>query len=266
MSTAKFTKEQQIKTLKQSGRQSERKRTRPGEAVFLYGHHAAFAALANTRREILGVYASKNMESRASSAVGTREVHVEILAPKELNKLVDQQAVHQGIIVKAAPLATLSLSDIIPQSPLIALDQVTDPRNFGAILRVAAAFKTRAVITTRQHRPAESGLIAKAASGGCEYVPIIEEANLVRTLKAAKDAGYWVVGLDGEGGEPFGAIAGHQPLIIVLGSEGHGIRRLTREACDGIYRITLPGPIESLNVASAAAIALQIHFSATGSR
>ena len=141
---------------------------------------------------------------------------------------------------------------------MIALDQVTDPRNIGAILRVGSAFAAGGLVTTRRHRPAESGLIAKAASGGLEHVPLVEVGNLSRALAEARDGGYWIAGLDSQAGAPFAQVAGNRPLMIVLGAEGQGMRRLTREACDGLYRIALPGEITSLNVSTAAALALHL--------
>lgn len=228
----------------------------PGQPVMLYGLHAASAALANPRREILAAFASANVAQKLEAALRARAISVQIETPQALSGRLGAEAVHQGIILQACPLKPVALEEVMPASPLIALDQVTDPRNLGAILRVGSAFAAGGLITTRRHRPAESGLIAKAASGGLEHVALVEVGNLARALAQAREAGYWIAGLDSQAEAAFDDVAGNQPLMIVLGSEGQGLRRLTREACDGLYRIALPGRIASLNVSTAAALAL----------
>jgi 23S rRNA (guanosine2251-2'-O)-methyltransferase len=227
-----------------------------GGPVLLYGFHACAAALANPEREILAVFASANAAERLGPALAGRGLRAEIEAPHELARRLGGDAVHQGIVVEARPLKPARLTDIAPAGPLIVLDQVTDPRNLGAIVRIAAAFAAAGLVITRRHRPETSGLVAKAASGGLEHVPLIEVANLARALGEVRAAGYLVAGLDSAGEALFEEVAGDEPLAIVLGAEGKGLRRLTREACDGLYRIALPGPISSLNVSTAAALAL----------
>jgi 23S rRNA (guanosine2251-2'-O)-methyltransferase len=140
--------------------------------------------------------------------------------------------------------------------PLIVLDQVTDPRNIGAILRSAAAFGVAAVITQDRNAPEETGAMAKAASGALETVPLLRAVNIARTLIALKAAGIWVVGLDAGGGALAGPTLADRRIALVLGAEGEGLRRLTRETCDEIAGLAMKGAMESLNVSAAAAVAL----------
>jgi 23S rRNA (guanosine2251-2'-O)-methyltransferase len=172
--------------------------------------------------------------------------------------------VHQGALLETVPLAEPSLEDILSASPqplLVVLDQVTDPHNVGAILRTAAAFGVAALIMTRRHSPPSSGALAKSASGALELVPVLHVPNLARALGELGDHGVLRLGLDGAADEPIedfirpetmppGAIA------LVLGAEERGLRRLSRDSCDRLVRLTTPGALASLNVSNAAAIAM----------
>jgi 23S rRNA (guanosine2251-2'-O)-methyltransferase len=174
-----------------------------------------------------------------------------------LDHLLGRDIAHQGAALLADPLATPSLQQVLAQrGPLIVLDQVTDPRNVGAILRSAAAFGVAAVITQDRNAPEETGALAKAASGALEKIPLLRAVNIARTLIALKAAGIWTVGLETRAAALSGPSLGERRVALVLGAEGEGLRRLTRETCDEVAGLRMPGKMESLNVAAAAAIAL----------
>ena len=165
-------------------------------------------------------------------------------------------AVHQGIAVLADPLPEQDLADLADASLVVVLDQVTDPHNVGAILRSAAAFGAAALILTERHGPADSGVMAKSASGGLEHVALVRVKNLARALSNLGDMGFLRLGLDSGHTERIESVPKHDKFAIVLGAEGKGMRRLTREHCDLLVSLDMPGAIKSLNVSNAAALAL----------
>ena len=167
-------------------------------------------------------------------------------------------------MLEARPLAPIDVSELPPRGLVVVLDQITDPHNVGAILRTAAAFAVDALVTTERHSPEFSGALAKSASGGLEHVPVCTVTNLARALAEMGDMGYLRVGLDSEAPAPLEAIPLARPLALVLGAEDKGLRRLTRERCDALARLDLPGAIKSLNVSNAAAIALALAYGKVG--
>ncbi len=221
----------------------------------LYGHHSVIEALDNPRRTIRRVMATRNALARIEASLARRGLTPEPVHPGELDRLTGPDAVHQGVALIAEPLVQPTLDEIGPGT-VVVLDQVTDPHNVGAIARSCAAFGVSALITTTRHSPALTGVLAKVASGALEHVPFITVTNLARTLDELKGKGFTLIGLDSEADEAIEAHASDHPVALVLGAEGKGLRHLTRQHCTWLVRLDLPGPIKSLNVSNAAALAL----------
>ena len=139
---------------------------------------------------------------------------------------------------------------------MLILDQVTDPHNVGAIMRSAVAFNAGALITTARHSPQESGVLAKAASGALELIPLVEVRNLSDALSEVAALGFHTIGLDSEGGAELEQSFSAKKVALVLGAEGKGLRQKTRETVDTLARLDMPGVIKSLNVSNAAALSL----------
>jgi 23S rRNA (guanosine2251-2'-O)-methyltransferase len=230
-----------------------------GDGVaILYGWHTVAAALANPRRTIRKILATENAAHRLTSEGFALPVTPEIVRPDVIAARLGPDAVHQGLLVEADVLPALDIEDLAAEGTVLVLDQITDPHNVGAILRSAAAFAVSAVITTARHSPEATGVLAKSASGALDLVPIVTVANLARALTELKERGFLTVGLDSEGETDLSQAALREPLALVLGAEGKGLRQLVRQTCDIRARLELPGAIKSLNVSNAAAIALYI--------
>ncbi len=180
------------------------------------------------------------------------------MSPEDISARAPRDAVHQGLLLEARPLEPIDIADLPANGLVLVLDQITDPHNVGAILRTGAAFAVDALVTTERHSPEFAGTLAKSASGGLEHVPICSVANLARALAEMGDMGYWRIGLDSEATDQLTDETISRPLALVLGAEDKGLRRLTRERCDRLARLDLPGAIKSLNVSNACAIALAL--------
>ena len=225
------------------------------KSYYLYGVHACEAALANDARDVLRMLSTKPMQDRFVSI--RRDVRFEVVEGKVLEKLLPAGAVHQGIALEVAALDGMHLDEVMAEKkPLLMLDQVTDPHNVGAILRSAAAFGVAALIVPYDHAPPEGGVMAKAACGAMDMVPIVTVTNLAQTIKSLKEHGYWIAGLDGTARQDIEKVADYMPICVVMGAEGKGLRRLTAELCDILLKIPMDARMESLNVSNAAAITL----------
>jgi 23S rRNA (guanosine2251-2'-O)-methyltransferase len=236
----------------------------PDGPVILYGWHTVTAALANPQRRIRKLLLTENAARRlADDKIDTR-VTPEIVRPGLIDARLGPDAVHQGLLAEADPLDSPDIGDLPQEGIVLVLDQITDPHNVGAILRSAAAFAVKAIVTTSRHSPEATGVLAKSASGALELVPLVTVPNLARALNQLNDQGFMTVGLDSEGSEDLGAMILRQPLALVLGAEGKGLRQLTRETCSAVARLDMPGEIKSLNVSNAAALALYIGASRLG--
>jgi len=230
----------------------------PRGSVWLHGLHPVAAALANPARRLKRLL----LTEEAEATLQARLPQPWPLAPEradraKLDHLLGRDTVHQGAALLADLLAPAALSAVLErQGPVLVLDQVVDPRNIGAVLRSAAAFGAACVITQDRNAPEETGVLAKAASGALEQMPLLRAVNLARTLAALKAAGLWVVGLDSGGAPLRGTAFAERRVALVLGAEGAGLRRLTRDTCDEIAGLAMPGLMESLNVSAAATVAL----------
>ncbi len=240
--------------------EAEEHRARAGAAkgIWLYGSHAVAAALANPERHLRRLLLTEEAEALMRRRMaGAWPLTPERIDRARLDQLLGRDAVHGGVALLADPLASPSLAEALARpGPVLVLDQVSDPRNVGAILRSAASFGACAVVVQDRNAPDETGVMAKAASGALERMPLLRAVNLARTLGALKAAGLWVVGLDTAGGPLSGPALAERRVALVLGAEGAGLRRLTRETCDELAGLPMPGGMESLNVSAAAAVAL----------
>jgi 23S rRNA (guanosine2251-2'-O)-methyltransferase len=242
-----------------AARDQRRHRARDaGDHVTLYGWHSVVAALANPARRARRLMLTENAARRLAEEGITPAIAPEIVRPDAIDRLLGPDAVHQGFYLEADALPAPTLDTIAPEGIVLVLDQITDPHNVGAIMRSAAAFAVRAIVTTARHSPEATGVLAKSASGALEHVPLLTVQNLARALVALKARGFLTVGLDSEGNAALDGRDLREPLALVLGAEGKGLRQLTRETCDVVARLDLPGAIKSLNVSNAAAIALYI--------
>jgi 23S rRNA (guanosine2251-2'-O)-methyltransferase len=224
----------------------------------MWGWHPVEAALQNPARPAPKRLLATEDRARALAAMFRPETPLEVMDGPAIGALLPQGAVHQGIALKTPPLAPEDLESLAAPARgfLVMLDQVTDPQNIGAVFRCAAAFGARGVILQDRHAPALTGALAKAAAGAIDKVPHAREINLSRALERLDALGWRAVGLDGEAEPSLAAALDARPTVLVLGSEGEGLRRLVREHCDTLARIPMPGGFESLNVSAAAAIAL----------
>ena len=226
------------------------------QSVWLYGRHPVLAALANPERRVERILATRDVAERHAREFAGR---AQVVTREEMAQRLPAGAVHQGIAALVAPLEDAQLEDVLARAGddalVLALDQVTDPHNVGAILRSAAAFGAAGLVVTERHAPADTGVLAKAASGGLEVVPLVRAVNLARTLDLLKEAGFWIYGFDERGEAPLMQLDLKGRVCFVLGAEGEGLRRLTAEKCDRLVTIPTQAALAALNVSNAAAVA-----------
>ena len=234
------------------------------DKVVLYGLHAAEAALANPNRTLLRAVATENAAQRLGPLLAKRGLKAEPAIPRDLDRMLGADTVHQGVLLEAEPLPPVALDEVDPEGILLVLDQVTDPQNVGAALRSAAAFGVAGVVMTERHSPPFSGALAKAASGALDIVPVVLVKNLAQTLTELGECAVLRVGLAEQADLALEQTELTRPLALVLGAEGQGLRRLTREHCDLICRISTKSALASLNISNAAAIAL--HWASLNAR
>ena len=245
------------------GRGTPPPRAGGGRAIWIYGQHAVLEAVRNskrTRHRLIGTPQALEILARSLGAGITPDPMPESVDRADVDSACGPDAVHQGIALLADPLPDLDVEDILEGAPeldvIVVLDQATDPRNIGAVMRSARAFGARAIIVQDRNAPPETGTMAKAASGALEHAPLVRVTNLARAMWSLKDAGYWCLGLAGDGDAVIADVEIPERCVIVLGAEGSGLRRLTRETCDRLVRIPINPDAESLNISNAAAVAL----------
>ncbi|KFE36717.1 23S rRNA (guanosine(2251)-2'-O)-methyltransferase RlmB [Thioclava atlantica] len=238
------------------------KRAAAAETVWLFGLHAVRDALQNPAREKLRLVCSKNAADRLADAIPAGGIEPEIVDVRKFDKHVPLSAdsVHQGAALEVKPLDWGALKDVCYDARLVVLlDRVTDPHNVGAVLRSAEVFGAAAVIAPHRHSAPETGALAKTASGALERQPYLRVKNLSDAMEELRAMGFRLLGLAGEAKMPLRdalAEAGAEPVALVLGAEGPGLREKTRETCDRLTRIPFAGEFGSLNVSNAAAVAL----------
>jgi 23S rRNA (guanosine2251-2'-O)-methyltransferase len=228
------------------------------EGLWIYGIHPVLAALANPRRTVRRIVVTPNAMARLADAGATFATPVEESTPRLLDRLLGGEAVHQGAAVEVAPLPPLSLDTLAAARLIVVLDQITDPHNIGAIMRSAVAFAADGLVSTGRHAPPETGALAKAASGALDRIAWITVGNLARALGEIGEMGFTRVGLDSAADTGIEAAMGGGRIALVLGAEGKGLRRLTRESCDALARLPVPGAVASPNVSNAAVLALHL--------
>ncbi len=256
-------------------RAGRRRSGRSAGAFWIFGVHPVLAALANPRRRIerlaLSPEAAQTWGQRLRKERDPRHdgLNAESLNRRDIDALLPEGAVHQGLAALVEPLDHPAIEDLVSRSQaagdpgsvpnrrvILLLDQVTDPHNVGAVLRSAAAFGAQAVVALDMGAPEESGTLAKSASGALEVMPYIKVTNLARSLDGLKAAGYWCLGLAGEAEQSLAESEPAESVALVLGAEGSGLRRLTRERCDLLVKLPTKPPIQALNISNAAAVAL----------
>lgn len=231
-----------------------------------WGLHSVLAALTHAAEGALELWLKDGEMSEDLAHLQSLAEHAGVATQrvplKTLDRLTDG-AVHQGVALRRRTPAALSLEDYLSRSSdaaasplLLVLDQIQDPQNFGACLRVADGAGADAVLVPRDHTAPITGTVAKAASGALDSIPIIAVANLARALDQLRAAGLWLVGTAHDAPASLYDCDFKLPLGIVLGSEAKGLRQLTRAKCDHLVRIPMSGRLSSLNVSTATAIAL----------
>lgn len=264
-----FSEKAKVPPKKDAGRETKKHSPKSAfqrKGVLLWGIHAVREALLNSNRNCFTLLATEAGYAGVEKTLlklkekKQRVPEIKTVERTELDNILPSGSVHQGVVLDASPLEEVDISDIVQENSgidiVVVLDQVTDPHNIGAILRSAAAFGAKAVIMTERNAPTTTGVMAKTASGALEHVALVHVVNLARALSELRQSGYWCVGLAEETDKDLSKIDLSGKTAIVMGAEGDGLRRLTRENCDELARLPTGGPIGSLNVSNAAAVAL----------
>jgi 23S rRNA (guanosine2251-2'-O)-methyltransferase len=229
--------------------------------VLIWGINPVVEALhaKRVKRIRVGARADKRVDE-ALALARAQHVPIERVDPPALDRAA-RGGVHQGIVAELEALRDYGIDELVaaasPQPPLlVVLDGVEDPHNLGAILRSVDAAGAHGVVRQARHAAAIEGVAAKASAGAVSYVKIATVVNIARALEELKEAGVWTVGLAGEAAEAYDLVDYTLPTALVVGAEGEGLRRLTRERCDRLVHIPMLGSVSSLNVSVATGVAL----------
>ncbi len=269
-----MAKHKQPRGFRDSGRRDQDRPTRneriddrrppraPGGRLWLYGRHPVEAALGNPKRGKIRLLATAEALAELPEKLlnAPKAPNTEVVERAMIDNLVPDGAVHQGLALLVEPLTPVTIDDLCelenPNLIVVALDRANDPHNIGAILRSAAAFGVTAVILPDRHAPETTGTLAKSASGALEFVPLVRVPNLVQALNRLKENNYWVAGLTADAPKTIAEAKLSGRIVLTVGAEGAGMRRLSAETCDFLVKIPMSGVMESLNMSNAAAIAL----------
>jgi 23S rRNA (guanosine2251-2'-O)-methyltransferase len=231
---------------------------------YMYGRHAVLAALENSRRKIEKIFCTNEFFKTHQEIINKCMIDHEIVDFDFLNKILGTGQNHQGIAAKVYTIFTHDINEInfaASDCKVVVLDQITDPQNIGSIIRSAVAFGFDAIILPQDNSPMENATIAKIASGTLENIKIIKVPNLKSAIDILKKQGFWVIGFDGEATTNLNKKLLSGKIVLALGAEDKGLRRLTKENCDHIVKIPMTLKVESLNVANAASIAFYMAYS-----
>ena len=231
-------------------------------SFFIVGQHAVIEALRNARRKVLRIFlteeSKKNIHRKSPKKNLLEDVKVYYKTKKELDKYTTKEnLLHQGCVAEVEHLEKPILKEFIKGKnnlTLACLDEVTDPRNIGSLIRSAASFNIDGIIVKDRHFPDESKLMYKAASGSMEHMNIFEVSNINSTLKNLREKNFWVYGFDSEGKKSFTEVEWKGNNVLLFGSEGFGMREHTSKYTDFLVRIDISAKIESLNISNSAAI------------
>tara|TARA_B100001996_G_scaffold292120_1_gene232323 strand:- start:921 stop:1667 length:747 start_codon:yes stop_codon:yes gene_type:complete len=231
-------------------------------SFFIVGQHAVIEALKNPKRKVLRVFlteeSKKNIHRKSINKNLLKDIKVHFKTKKELdNYTTKDQLTHQGYVAEIEHIESESLKSFIKSDKkftFVCLDGVTDPRNIGSIIRSAASFNIDGLIVKERHFPKESKLLYKAASGAMEYLNIFEVSNINSTLKFLREKNFWVYGFDSKGKEELTNIKWEGNNILLLGSEGFGMKKHTLNYTDFLVKININEKIESLNISNTASI------------
>ena len=231
-------------------------------SFFIVGKHAVFEALKNTKRKVLRVFlteeSKKNIHRDSPKKNLLKDIKVFFKTKKELDKYCSKEGIlHQGYVAEIEQLKKIELKEFIKEKKnltFVCLDEVTDPRNIGSIIRSAASFNIDGLIVKERHFPNESKLMYKSASGCLEHLNIFEVSNINTTLKYLRDKNFWVYGFDASSEKDFIDIKWGGNNVLLFGSEGFGIKKHTSKYVDFNVKINISKNIESLNISNSAAI------------